>query len=64
MQHLIQIVNELNERGISFHSLQENITMDKSSATGQLMFHLIRDTQETKKMIAATQQKKWWQFWK
>jgi DNA invertase Pin-like site-specific DNA recombinase len=40
MQHLIQIVNSLNERGISFHSLQENITMDKSSATGQLMFHL------------------------
>lgn len=40
MQHLIQIVNNLNERGISFHSLQENITMDKSSATGQLMFHL------------------------
>jgi DNA invertase Pin-like site-specific DNA recombinase len=39
MQHLIQIVNDLNARGISFHSLQENITMDKSSATGQLMFH-------------------------
>ncbi len=40
MQHLIKIVNDLNERGISFHSLQENITMDKASATGQLMFHL------------------------
>lgn len=40
MQHLIQIVNDLNQKGISFHSLQENITMDKSSATGQLMFHL------------------------
>ncbi|MDN9012474.1 recombinase family protein [Brevibacillus laterosporus] len=40
MQHLITIVNDLNERGISFHSLQENITMDKASATGQLMFHL------------------------
>ncbi|MEW9674383.1 recombinase family protein [Ammoniphilus sp. 3BR4] len=40
MQDLIRIVNELNERGISFHSLQENITMDRSSATGQLMFHL------------------------
>ncbi|MEC3184838.1 DUF3967 domain-containing protein, partial [Bacillus thuringiensis] len=23
-----------------------------------------RETQETKKLIAATQQKKWWQFWK
>lgn len=40
MQNLIKIVNDLNNRGISFHSLQENITMDKSSATGQLMFHL------------------------
>ncbi len=40
MQHLIKIVNDLNDCGISFHSLQENITMDKASATGQLMFHL------------------------
>ncbi|SDY84278.1 recombinase family protein [Thermoactinomyces sp. DSM 45892] len=40
MRHLIEIVNGLNERGISFHSLQENITMDRSNATGQLMFHL------------------------
>jgi len=38
MQYLIQIVNSLNERGISFHSLQENITMDKNDATWQLMF--------------------------
>ena len=36
MQHLIKIVNDLNDQGISFHSLQENITMDKASATGQL----------------------------
>ena len=40
MEDLILIVNRLNERGVSFHSLQENITMDKSSSTGQLMFHL------------------------
>ena len=25
---------------MSFHSLEENITMDKSSSTGQLLFHL------------------------
>ena len=37
---MIMIVNILNNRGASFHSLQENITMDKSSSTGQLMFHL------------------------
>jgi hypothetical protein len=24
----------------------------------------IRETQETQKIIAATQQKKWWEFWK
>lgn len=40
MQDLIQIVNSLNTQGIGFHSLQENITMDKGNATGQLMFHL------------------------
>jgi len=40
MQDLIQIVNSLNERGVGFHSLQENLTMDKSNATGQLMFYL------------------------
>ncbi len=40
MRHLIQIVNESNERGVSFYSVHENITMDCSSSTGQLMFHL------------------------
>ncbi|HBT71272.1 MAG TPA: DNA invertase [Lysinibacillus sp.] len=40
MQDLIHIVNSLNDRGIGFHRLQENLTMDKSNATGQLMFHL------------------------
>ncbi|MEB7433238.1 recombinase family protein [Staphylococcus chromogenes] len=40
MKDLITLVNELNNRGVSFHSLEENITMDKSSSTGQLLFHL------------------------
>ncbi|WP_159723273.1 recombinase family protein [Enterococcus sp. CSURQ0835] len=40
MEDLIRIVNQLNERGIAFYSLQENISMDKASSTGQLMFHL------------------------
>ncbi|HCU9907651.1 TPA: recombinase family protein [Staphylococcus aureus] len=40
MEDLITLVNELNERGVSFHSLEENIKMDKSSSTGQLLFHL------------------------
>ncbi|MDU6764654.1 MAG: recombinase family protein, partial [Staphylococcus sp.] len=33
MEDLITLVNELNNRGVSFHSLEENITMDKSSST-------------------------------
>ncbi|MFK4903457.1 recombinase family protein [Lactococcus petauri] len=40
MEDLISIVNSLNNKGVNFHSLQENIMMDKSSSTGQLMFHL------------------------
>lgn len=40
MEDLITLVNEINERGVSFHSLEENITMDKSSSAGQLLFHL------------------------
>lgn len=40
MEDLITLVNELNNRGVIFHSLEENITMDKSSSTGQLLFHL------------------------
>jgi len=40
MQDLIDLVNNLNEQSIGFHSLQENLTMDRSNATGQLMFHL------------------------
>ncbi|MDN8913033.1 recombinase family protein, partial [Staphylococcus aureus] len=40
MEDLITLVNELYNRGVSFHSLEENITMDKSSSTGHLLFHL------------------------
>ena len=40
MQDLIDLVNNLNDQSIGFHSLQENLTMDRNNATGQLMFHL------------------------
>ncbi|WP_256084404.1 recombinase family protein, partial [Staphylococcus aureus] len=40
IEDLIILVKERNNRGVSFHSLEENITMDKSSSTGQLLFHL------------------------
>jgi DNA invertase Pin-like site-specific DNA recombinase len=40
MEDLITLVNELNERGVSFHSLEENIIIDKSSSKDQLLVHL------------------------
>ena len=51
MEDLITLVNELNERGVSFHSLEENITMDKSSSTGQLLFHLFRFAEFERNLI-------------
>lgn len=51
MADLITLVNELNNRGVSFHSLEENITMDKSSSTGQLLFHLFAAFAEFKRNL-------------
>lgn len=39
----INIVNSLDDKGVSFHSLQENITMDKSNSIGQLRFRLFAE---------------------
>ena len=38
IQHLIQIVNDLQEREIGLHCLQENI--DTSTSGGKLIFHI------------------------
>lgn len=38
MEDLITLVNKLNERDVSFHSLKEILTKDKSSSTRQLLF--------------------------
>jgi len=38
LQHLIQVVNQLNEKGVAFVSLQENV--DTTSASGKFTFHL------------------------
>ena len=38
-----------------FHKLEDR---------DQLLMQYVREMQETKKIMAATQQKKWWQFWK
>ena len=38
MRHLIETVTKLQEQGIAFQSITENI--DTSTATGQLVFHI------------------------
>lgn len=38
LKHLIQWINELEEQGIMFKSLQE--TIDTTSSTGKLVFHI------------------------
>lgn len=38
LKHLIEVITSLNERGIYFRSLQEN--MDTSSSGGKLIFHI------------------------
>ena len=35
-----------------------------SSKRDETLLSLIREVQDTKKMIAASQEKKWWEFWK
>ncbi|HDR3891054.1 TPA: DUF3967 domain-containing protein [Bacillus cereus] len=42
----------------------QRIVLQKIDERDQNLMSMIRETQETKKLIAATQQKKWWQFWK
>ena len=38
LQHLIQVVNQLREKGIYFRSIQESL--DTSSSGGKLIFHI------------------------
>jgi DNA invertase Pin-like site-specific DNA recombinase len=40
LEELIKIVNNLNNNNIHLQSIQENLALNKSNATGQLMFHL------------------------
>ncbi|MGR5864883.1 DUF3967 domain-containing protein [Bacillus cereus] len=53
---LVEIKRELfrSEQRI-FHRLEDR---------DQLLMQYVREMQETKKVMAATLQKKWWQFWK
>ena len=49
LKHLIKIVEELNEKGIGFKSLQENI--DTTTGTGKLIFHIFGALAEFEKDI-------------
>ncbi|MED4002187.1 DUF3967 domain-containing protein [Priestia aryabhattai] len=43
--------------------LKTNVEASSNKRDENLLF-LIREVQDTKKMIAASQEKKWWEFWK
>ena len=45
LKHLIEVVNELYDRGIYFKSLQENI--DTNSSGGKLIFHILVHSQNS-----------------
>ncbi|SHK42047.1 recombinase family protein [Tepidibacter formicigenes] len=49
LKHLIEIVNELNERKIGFISLKESI--DTTTSTGRLMFHIFASLAEFERDI-------------
>ncbi|WP_186298499.1 recombinase family protein, partial [Staphylococcus epidermidis] len=40
IQHLITLLNQLNNRHLTFHTLQQSITIHKSTSTPQFLFHL------------------------
>ncbi len=41
----------------------QRVLLQKIDERDQNLMTMIRETQETKKLIAATQRKKWWNFW-
>ena len=44
LSHLVELVNDLKEKGIGFRSLQENI--DTTSGVGKLIFHIFASLAE------------------
>ena len=49
LKHLIEIISDLNEKGIGFKSLQENI--DTTTSGGKLIFHIFGALAEFEKDI-------------
>ena len=42
----------------------EQCILERLEKRDQSLIQHVREIQETKRMIAAAQQKKWWEFWK
>ena len=49
LQHLISVVNQLNERGVAFRSLTEGF--DTSTPGGQLVFHIFGSLAEFERSL-------------
>jgi len=64
LREYAQRQEEFNKALLAKLQEQQTYLDKKLDKRDQDLMHLIRDTQETKKMIAATQQKKWWNFWR
>jgi len=57
------LVKEVHDSREEIQLLKDELVSRENNRDQQLM-SLIRDMQETKKIMAATQGKTWWQFWK
>lgn len=55
LQHLVQTVNDLHERGIGFKSLHESV--DTTSSTGRLVFHIFAALAEFERDLIADRTK-------
>ncbi|RFB17942.1 DUF3967 domain-containing protein [Bacillus sp. ALD] len=77
LEYLDEISDRLNsmEKELKDIKVQNKILQDQndelkttvetsSSKRDENLLSLIREVQDTKKMIAASQEKKWWEFWK
>lgn len=77
LEYIDEISDRLNsmEKELKDIKIQNKILQDQnyelrttvetsSNKRDENLLSLIREVQDTKKMIAASQEKKWWEFWK
>lgn len=63
LEELKVIVKQQTEQQKQQHDFQKSVIY-RIDERNQNLMTMIRENQEIKKWIAATEQKKWWQFWK